>query len=222
MNRDLIRRIDELLKMKGESRSGASVAAGLGESYIRDLERKKGSPNVEKLTRLASYLGTTLEELLSTSNIDQPIKPSVTSLPVVGKIAAGHFMDISLVNQDDNFPVINVATDDRFAHAKQYALLVTGDSMDLKFPDGCYVTVVDYIESGLRLKPGMTVHVERTVAGTHLVETTLKEIQSVNGTYHLVPRSSNPKYEPIVVHGEEDTEFLIRGIVTGKWEPQVF
>lgn len=222
MNRELIHRIDEILKRRGESRSGASIAAGLGESYIRDLERKKGSPNLAKLSQLASYFGATLDDLLPNSNIDHAIKASVTSLPVVGKIAAGHFMDITLVDQDEDYPVINVASDTRFSHAKQYALLVTGSSMDLKFPDGCYVTCVDFVSSGLHLKPGMTVHVERTIAGTHLVENTLKEIQSINGEMVLIPRSSDPKFGPIIIHGDESTEFVIRGVVTGKWEPQIF
>lgn len=222
MNKKLIQAIDRLLADRGESRAKASEAAGLSNSYIRDLERKKGSPNLAKLGALASHLGVTIEYLLHGTDIDLSQTPSLSSLPVLGKIAAGHFMDISLEDQDVGTRFINVASDERFAHAKQYALEVKGDSMDLKYPDGCFVTCVDYIGSGLSLKEGMTVHVERYMGDGQFVENTLKEVRIHEGSVSLHPRSSNPAHQPIFLEGDiEAVRVEVRGIVTGSWRPEI-
>jgi SOS-response transcriptional repressor LexA len=144
---------------------------------------------------------------------------AVTALPVVGTIQAGWFRDISVASQDEHYDRIPVARSDRFPDAPQYALVVSGDSMDLLFPDGCFVTCVDFHASGLDLKNGMVVHVERTRDG-NLVETTLKQIDTVNGQMALVPRSKNPIYKTIIDFHSDENEVHVRGLVTGKWEPQ--
>jgi SOS-response transcriptional repressor LexA len=223
MANEIIQKIDKLLADRGESRAAASAAAGLSDSYIRDLSRKSGSPNVGKLKKLADHLGVKIEYLLPAGSVDTNISRSVTSLPVVGRIAAGQFMDISLRDQDEEYPHINVVTDDRFSHARQYALEVTGDSMDLKYADGSFVTCVDYTSSGLALKDGMTVHVERYMGEGQFVETTLKEIGHEHGIIVLLPRSSNLAHKPILMVGNaEEITVEIRGIVTGSWKPEVF
>lgn len=221
MKDDLIQRIDRVLKERDVSRSAASVGAGLGASYIRDLERKTGNPNLSKLTKLAQYLEVPIERLLPTANIDTPNSLGLVSLPVVGTIAAGAFMDISIKDQGEPQEYITVASDGRFPHAEQYALKVQGDSMNLKYPDGTYVTCVDYASSGLALKNGMSVHVERYQG--QLVETTLKVVEFENGTLVLSPRSSNAVHKPIVFrYDEEHSDVLIKGVVTGSWRPEVF
>lgn len=93
--------------------------------------------------------------------------------------------------------------------------------MNEKFPDGCYVTCVEFASSGLQLKTGMILHVERMIAGTQLVETTLKEVEFVDKRVRLVPRSSNPKHKPFFLNGGEDTEIHVRGIVIGMWAQQL-
>ena len=143
-------------------------------------------------------------------------------LKVWGTIAAGTFLEIDGAEVEREKETIGVGKDMRFAHAEQYALLVTGDSMNLEYPDGCYVTCVELYSSGLDLAPGMVVHVERSINDGQLVETTLKEIQSMNGQTVLVPRSTNPKHKPLIIEGDESTEVKIRGIVTGMWKPRKF
>lgn len=221
MNEDLIQKIDRRLKELGESRSGASDAAGLGKSYIRDLQRKAGSPNLSSLTKLANYLRLDLDRLLPFANVDSPKVRGVVSLPVVGTIAAGAFMDISIKDQDEVLEYVTVVSDGRFPHAEHYALRVSGDSMNLKYPDGSYVVCADFIESGVDLKNGMAVHVERYEG--HLVETTLKEVSFEDGRLILSPRSSNPKYQRIVLEHDDDRSHVkIRGIVTGSFRPEIF
>lgn len=225
MQNTLIQRIDDRLEELGISRAAAAKAAGFNVSFIRDIERRGGNPTLSSLKKLAKVLNVELEYLAGTieENASLGRELRVQELPVIGTIEAGQFRDITIFDQDDNYPVINIVADERFRHAKQYALKVSGDSMNLKYPDGCYVACVDFIDSGLRLKTGMTVHIQRTLANTHLVEITLKEVGTMNGETVLIPRSSNPKHQPIIMSGSgESTEFQIRGVVIGSYMPEAF
>lgn len=138
----------------------------------------------------------------------------IAGVPLLGKIQAGLWLDISLFQQDVDIPMLPLAIDDRFPRARQYALEVAGDSMNKLFPDGSYVTLVDFAESGLKLRVGHIAHVERHRAGGQLVENTLKAVEIVDGELRLVPKSTNPAHKAFPVSGNfEDTEILVKGIV---------
>lgn len=145
-----------------------------------------------------------------------PAEIEVAGLPIAGAIQAGHWLETTFIDSDLEPEMLPVARDSRFPRARQYALRVIGDSMDLDYPDGSYVTCVDFAESGLPIREGMTVHVERHRAGGQLVEITLKVVTRLNGGWALEPRSSNPAWQPITFSGSE-TDIVIRGIVTGGW-----
>lgn len=223
MSDSLIERIDKRLEELRTNRTAASVAAGLGRTFIRDLARGKGAnPSIDSLRKLAVALKLSVEDLTTDTESATlpPQEVAINQLVVMGTIEAGQFRDITLADQDEeDREVINVARDPRFPRARQYALKVSGDSMDELFPDRSYVTVVDFWDSGLEPKDGLVVHVERRIADTHLVETTLKEIKRQGAEVILVPRSSNAKHKPIPMAGDGKTEIVICGVVTGKWEP---
>lgn len=222
MTKTMIDRIYERLDDLGMSASAASRAAGLGQDYIRDLKRKVGHPGAESLAKLAKALKVSPDFLLTGKTGSPTVE--VVGLPVVGVIEAGQFRDITLVSQDEDYPTVNVVKDERnFPHARQYALRVSGDSMDKYFPNGSFVICAEFGDTGLALKPGLVLHVERSVAGTHLVETTLKEVEVENGTRYLAPRSSNPRHKRIEVNGDDDMiEYQVRGVVIGSYNPWSF
>lgn len=145
-----------------------------------------------------------------------PAEIEVAGLPILGEIRAGHWLETSFVDAEGEPEMLAVARDPRFPRARQYALRVVGDSMDLDYPDGSYVTCVDFPESGLRIAEGLVVHVERRRSAGQLVEITLKQVARVGKGFSLVPRSTNPAWQPITFN-EQATDVVIRGIVTGGW-----
>lgn len=215
-------RIVERLKEVGISAARASRDAGMSQDFIRDLKRKPDvRPGAESLQRLASILGTTAEYLLYGQ--EHPSSLPVQGLPIVGVVEAGQFRDISLSNQDEEYQTVNVVRDGRFPRSQQYALLVSGDSMDKHFADGSYVICASFPETGLEPKNGMFLHIERRIGGTQLVETTLKQVEYRDGRCFLMPRSSNAKHKEIEIREDDDfTETVIRGLVIGTYSPVAF
>lgn len=145
-----------------------------------------------------------------------PAEIEVVGLPVAGAIQAGHWLETTFVDADLEPEMLPVARDARFPRARQYALRVIGDSMDMEYPDGSYVTCVDYAESGLAITEGMRVHVERYRSNGQLMEITLKVVVRRNGQWALEPRSTNQQWQPVTFSGQS-TEVIIRGVVTGGW-----
>lgn len=194
----------------------AARKAGLGDSFVRDILRgKTKNPNVDNLAKLADALETNIEWLYGKGEDTPTAAPEIEGLTVLGSIQAGSWIDRSIIGEHDEHEIIPVARDPRFPRAKQYALKVEGDSMDLEFPEGCFVTCVDFFDAGLSLRPGLRVHVERY--NGPLVEMTLKAIEEIDGSTMLAPRSSNPRHTPIKLDGDGGTEIRVRGIVTGSY-----
>lgn len=205
-------RLRELRTELGLSQQALADRVGTSQPQIKRLEDGARKLTKEWAERLAPALQTSAETLMF--GIGGP-----KGMPVLGIIEAGQFRDISLIDQTEERPVIAVARDERFPHADQYALQVSGNSMDELFPDGSYVTCANWADTGMSLRPGLIVHVERTIGS--LVETTLKEVQG-NGPYTLKPRSSDPRHKAITLNGSDGVEVSVRGLVTGKWEPMRF
>lgn len=207
------------------SASAAAVYIGLSASTYRAHENGQNDFGFEDATLYARkfkvdpiwlFTGTDRADK-GTQNL--LVTEKMNTLQVIGVIKAGHFKDITMLDDDISaFENIHVPADIRFPASIQYALKIDGDSMNLRFPDGSYVIVIGLIESGIELKPGMTVHVERTFGGGQYVETTLKEIQFENGKTELIPRSTNPIHKPIIIEGGEDMEVQIKGVAIGAYQ----
>lgn len=199
----------------GLTPAGLALAIGRDKDYIRDyLVGRKRSLKADDLMRIAEKVSGLNAPLTLT---EVPLKNDLQELPVVGTIRAGAWIETFMLDDEDQ-GTIPVARDRRFPFARQYALAVSGDSMDEKAPDGSFVVCVDYAESGLRLKPGMIAHVESIEVDKS--ETTLKEIAVENGEIILKPRSSNPVYKPITMGRHNGVEVFVRGIVLSVYNPQ--
>lgn len=214
----LAQRLSERMQTLQLNNSQLGRLSGTSESFVRDILRGKSkSPSPDKLSRLATALGRSLEWLVNGQADGSPAPSLVDGLEVLGDIQAGNWMDISLLGDDHRErEVIPVARDQRFPSAKQYLLRVVGDSMNLKYPEFSYVHCVELHGSGIKKRVGQVVHVERH--NGPLVEVTLKEITEMNGQIVLSPRSSNTKHQPLVLDGDSATEIVIKGFVIGRYQ----
>lgn len=145
-----------------------------------------------------------------------PAEIEVAGLPILGEIRAGTWLETSFMDIEGDPEMLAVARDPRFPRARQYALRVVGNSMDRDYPDGSYVTCVDFAESGLSIKEGLIVHVERRRNAGQLVEITLKAVERRRGSWWLIPHSTDPVHQPISLK-DGTADVVVRGVVTGGW-----
>lgn len=214
------RELGDLLEEAGIPASVIASDIGRDKDYVRDfiVGRKKSlkAGDMEKiLERLQNAVPlTTINKILGKETANVKHSPW---LRVEGIVEAGNFRDVSLVDDDPiSRELLPVAADSRYPHARQYALLVSGDSMDQVVKEGAYVTCVCWAESGLALEPKMVLHVERHIGP--LVETTLKRFEVRDGKRWLCPASSNPRHQPIEINGDESSEIVIKGMMIGRYE----
>lgn len=122
-------------------------------------------------------------------------RPSLTTAPIVGEVAAG-----SWVEGDQQ------AIDQAFFNgplpAGTLAYRVKGDSMDALFDDGDIVFAAP--GDAANLSNGQVIVAER-VSPDGLHEYTLKEFQRLkDGSVFLTPRSSNPRHTPLELSDCDD------------------
>lgn len=216
MERITPEKLKSLIEEAGTTATALSVAIDRDKNYVRDyLVGRKKSLKPDDLQKIKVSLG------LVTLDDSGSIKP-IAGLKVLGIVRAGTFVDTSLVNQggDKMREFINVAQDPRFTEAAQYALLVSGDSMNKRYEDGCYVTCASWAETGLALKSGMRLHIEKHDGD--LVENTLKLYVERDGKRWLEPESTNQVHKIIELNGNEATEIIVKGLVTGSWKPETY
>jgi len=195
------------------SASALSKEIGKEKGFVRDfIAGRKDSLKIDDVAAIMRELtkrlpaGTTIP--LLAPDVFEALE---TGIPVVGTIQAGAWMEVYALDPAEP-ELLPLAVDQRFPHARQYALRVVGDSMDLEAPDGSFAVCVDFAESGLQLREGMIVHVERSKHET--TETTLKAVSiGPRGEFILMPRSTNPVHAPIKLEGDAATEAQVRGVM---------
>ena len=65
MNKEyFVKKVEFLCSQKGVKPTNACIAAGVGTSFMADIKLRGRVPSVEKLESLASYLGTTVSDLI--------------------------------------------------------------------------------------------------------------------------------------------------------------
>lgn len=204
--------------------SQSEVAKRLTHKLGRQIDRSA----VNKMSKGKRAIAG--DELLAISEITETPAPQpgdgaiqvelpIAGLPIVGTIQAGAWLDTAMMDPVSEPEMVQLLPDRRFPRARQYVLLVRGDSMSREWPDGSYVTVVDFAESGLALKDGLTVHVERHEASGQRVEITLKKVKIINGRFWLYPHSDNAQWKPFALTGRDGaSDIIVKGVVTGGWK----
>jgi len=209
-------KLGKLIEEAGTNPAALATEIGRDKDYIRDfLVSRKKSIKADDLALILEKLEKPPQKTPEPSD-----EIPITGLPVVSDVQAGNWLEVTTLDDDPSeHEILPAPRDPRFPKAMQYALRVRGDSMDQEFPDGSYVTCVDFWDAGVPLRDGLFVHVQRMRAGGQLVEITVKAIEKAEGKFWLAPRSSNPKWTRVPVDGDKTFEVKVRGIVTGGWKP---
>lgn len=205
-------RLGKLIEDAGTNAAALAIDIGRDKDYLRDfIVGRKRSIKADDMVVILDKLAKLKEPA--------PDETPITGLQVVSDVQAGNWLEVTTLDDPSEPEMLPAPRDPRFPRAAQYALRVRGDSMDMEFPDGTYVTCVDFWDSGVPLRDGLVVHVQRTRAGGQLVEVTVKVFERAEGKFWLAPRSSNPKWERVPVDSDKTFEVKVRGIVTGSWRP---
>lgn len=201
---------------EGLGLSQEAIADRMGNSVSQISRWEAGRSNIpsERLPDLARAYECRVTDIFQDE--DGPIVPVGPSIIIRGRASAGVWMEawdlshegMTMMGRSD----IAVPMRDRFG------VIVEGDSMNLRYPSGTILECVAFY-ANVEIASGKRVVVQRTrIDGS--IEVTVKEyLTDENGVEWLVPRSSNPSFQPFRVDspGEDIVEIQIIGIVVGAY-----
>ena len=78
---DIAKKITFYRTTKGYTTNKLSIASGLSQSFVRDLELGKKQPTIESLSLICDALGISLKEFFDDENIDR-----LSNDPLIKKI----------------------------------------------------------------------------------------------------------------------------------------
>ncbi len=129
-------RVRALLKSGGLTMKAASLAAGQGETFVRDILERDRSPSIENFSALARTLGTSVSDLLAEEG---PHAGEGSVIAIMGYIGAGAEIDPDFEQvPPDGLDQVALP----FAVPEEMiGFQVRGDSMLPKYDDGDVVVV---------------------------------------------------------------------------------
>lgn len=139
-------------------------------------------------------------------------------IPILGKVAAGSFIDV-IVLQHEKPKASAFPPDPRFPIESQFDLVVEGSSINRFAQEGDIIRCVDIRSSGIDVRDGDMVIVERA-CDTSLRETTAKRLRIKGDVFELWPESTDPLWqEPYrIVNGGHDQHDEISIIARVLWK----
>ena len=182
--------------MKEKDFTNASLARAMGttnHTLVRDiLIGKSENPRIDTITTLAACLDLNINQIVlseSSELIRQDFASA--SVPIVDFVQAGNWR--ACVDVDEcQFIYAELPT--KGYGKKVYGLRVEGESMNLKFPKGFVLSVVNLMDYNPDLQSGDYVIVERVhKGGDH--EYTVKRLDIIDGQARLCCESNHPEYE---------------------------
>lgn len=198
-----LERLEALFAASGKTMREISIAAGMGESYFRDVLRRARKPKIETLEGLALALGSSVAFIVSGQD-DDGDKQQPTSLKktrqvrVIGQAQPGAWKEFDELLAYETVPAVETDLE-----GEQFAVQVVGNSMDaLGIHDGYYVICVPYTGNA---RTGDILIVERRRGPTF--ERTVKQLVIKADAYELWPRSHDPRHQtPIIIKPSDWTE----------------
>lgn len=201
-------RLREALKANNLTMKAASLKAGQGETFVRDILARDRDPSLEKFSALAHALGLTVGELTDADFPASTVRPAPAAqlqpILVNGTLAAGVFREFDDFDQSEPERIWE-QPDEMFPHARRMAWDVEGISMNELKPrpimpgDRLICVAFEDVADQVRVKDGLVVVVERTRDGGHTREWSVKQVELYEDRIEFHPRSSDKSIKPIIV-----------------------
>jgi DNA-binding XRE family transcriptional regulator len=144
------------------------------------------------------------------------IQPEDQALPIRFLVQAGAWMETDDLNDygAETLGFSSIAASPRFPITEQWVEKILGDSVDKIFQDGTFIHVVSLVGSGIELKNGALVVVERVDGQKR--ERTVKRAMKDDEGFKLVGESNNPRWnKPFPVTDAGHVTIEIVGVVIG-------
>lgn len=178
-------RFRERMEAAGYTMKSLSQAAGLNDSYVRDMLQRNRQPTVDKFTRLTALLHTTVAEIMGTEETAAGSGQSI--VPLMGYVGAGaevepdfeQVPEVGLEQISVPFPL----------PADMIALQIKGDSMLPQFRDGAVLVVYREQRRSLESFYGEEAAV-RTTDGRRFIKTVMRGSQP--GRVNLISWNASP------------------------------
>ncbi|AZN72278.1 S24 family peptidase [Georhizobium profundi] len=185
----------------------ASLAAGRGETFVRDLLQRDRAPSIENFLALAKIVDRPVSYLLGEEGT--AFEPGLRRVEVAAHVQAGHFAESWEWEETDRYAVM-VPDLPELRNLRLYAAETRGPSMNRRYAEKTVIVFNSVIEAHEEPIPGKRYVVERKRPGGE-AEHTVKLLQAdADGNLWLMPESEDPRFQaPISVNDGTDTEDVV-------------
>jgi repressor LexA len=184
-----LRGLKKVREQSGYTQIAAANAMGLPIDTYRGYEQLKSSPRSNELSTLADFFKCTTDALYGRDLPPGAINASAVESAIMiayGRVAAGIPIEMCEVIEE-----IEVAASLKEKHPYAYFLVVSGDSMNEKVPDGHYAM----IDPEAEVNNG-----DIAAVNVNGYDATLKVWHKTNNNVILSPKSTNQEHEDIIIN----------------------
>jgi SOS-response transcriptional repressor LexA len=206
--------------------SDAARAFGWTESAYRHHENGTRGFGADAAKKYARAFKVKPGWLLGLDNVDSgppPLPREDDRLVVNGSVEAGVWRASDSWDDERTFTIEGMPSP--LPGARRFGLTVIGKSMDQFYEPGTVLDCVSIFDTDVEPQSGDHVIVE-CVRPDGLREMTVKEYRKEGDRYWLVPRSSDPQFQPVEYPGPDaehagDSEIRVIAFVMGATPPRI-
>ncbi|SEQ71293.1 SOS-response transcriptional repressor LexA (RecA-mediated autopeptidase) [Faunimonas pinastri] len=174
-------------------------AVGTTRQQLSRLENGHRKLSKEWAERLAPPLGVRAQDLMFELDERSTVEPGpeidLSPQPVIGEVAAGLWLETEAeIDEPLDWLPFNPAP--HLPKGASFILRVRGNSVDKIAPDGAFIVCLSLAQTGIAIKGGDLVVVERRRMQEGLREVTVKRVHEIPGGFELVPESTDPRWKP--------------------------
>ncbi len=206
-------RLKKALEDNGLTMKAASIAAGKGETFVRDMLERDRAPSIDNFISIAKIVGKPASYLLGESPGELK---GLRHVEVAAPIQAGTWAESWEWDYDDRYTVI-VPDYPEYSHFKLYAAEARGTSMNRRYPEGTVLVFVDVNDTREEPLPGKRYIVERKRASGEAEHTVKLLHADGDGKLWLMPESDDPRFQAAIPFeegtGDEDVVAIVGRVI---------